>query len=395
MEKVLFLAKSREFGGLEIVLLDWLSLIDYSKVSVVVCCYGTETLKQRLAATSLPIEFIDLKIADTEPSWKTFSKWRRLFSSIAPAKTIILEAVLSEFDATPVLAARLSNAGRISLFEANWGREVQSAWPMKKRNFHYGFLPGIGLYRHKETLRQRVRGWLAHHTFVVSQGIKDNLVSHYDYPAAKTSVLYHGVDSQRFVASAAERAEFRQLQGIPADATVIVSHGRLVPRKRVDRILKAFEVLSREQTNLWLLLTCYGPLKDDIERIAAASQACPRIKLVGFQDDSSLTLKAADIYVLSSNDEGFGIALLEAMSSSLVCVATSGPGPRDIITDSQNGFLVEPSDEGILLGLRRALSLNQEAKAKLVRRARQTVVDRFEISAAIPAALQALQIPRR
>jgi hypothetical protein len=69
MEKVLFLAKSREFGGLEIVLLDWLSLIDYSKVSVVVCCYGTETLKHRLAATSLPIEFIELKFSDTEPSW--------------------------------------------------------------------------------------------------------------------------------------------------------------------------------------------------------------------------------------------------------------------------------------------------------------------------------------
>ena len=395
MQRVLFLIKAREFGGLEIVLLDWLSRIDYSETSVVLCCYGTDALREKLALSGLPVESVQLNISDREPFFKTLPKWLGLFSSIRPDKIVILEAVVSELDATPVVAAWWTNRGRVFLFEANWGRSLVPASSTVKRKLHYGFLPGIGLHRFKEIVRQRLRGGLAHHTFVVSQGIKDNLVRVYGYPAEKTSVLYHGVDTQRFQPSESERLEYRQASGIPNDAIVIVSHGRLVPRKRVDRILKAFEVLHAEHPNLWVLLTCYGPLKQEVEKMAAGSVACGRVKLVGFQGDSSKILKASDIYVLSSNDEGFGIALAEALSTGLVCVATNGPGPRDIIADGENGFLVEATDEGVLLGLRRALSLHPDERERFTQRARKTVEERFEISAAIQTALQAMEIPRR
>jgi glycosyltransferase involved in cell wall biosynthesis len=395
MEKVLFLARSREFGGLEVVLLDWLSRVDYTRASVTVCCYGTTTFWEKLAATGFPVEGTELTIPENEPRRKAFPQWRRLFASIRPDKIIFLEAVVSDFNATPVLAARCSARDDVFLFEANWGRSIDLPSSAKKRNLHYGFLPGVGLYRLKETLRQKLRGRLARRTFVVSQSIKDNLVSHYGYPAARTSVLYHGVDTQRFQASPTGRLEFRRAHSIPDDAIVIVSHGRLVVRKRVDRILKAFETLSAEQPNLWLLLTCYGPLKDKIEKLAAASRGCPRIKLVGFQQNSSLILAASDIYVLSSNDEGFGIALIEALATGLVCVATDGPGPRDIIANGENGFLVDASDEGVLSGMRQALRLDPDARARLIKQARKTVDERFEIAAAIRRALDAMGIPHR
>jgi glycosyltransferase involved in cell wall biosynthesis len=396
MERVMFVMNAREFGGLEIVLLDWFSAIDYSKVSVVLCCHGTDALREKLAASGLPVELIKLTVSEGEPFGKAFPKWLHLFSSIRPQKIVMLEAVLSELNATPVLAAWWGNRARIFLFEANWGRSVLPPYSEEKRRLHYGFLPGIGLYRLKEIARQRLRGRLAYHTFVVSQRIKDNLVSNYGYPSERTSVLYHGVDTQRFKpSSSAERSAFRQVHGIPDDATVIVSHGRLVKRKRVDRILKAFDLLSTQHPNLWVLLTCYGPLKEEVERMVAGSAARDRIKLIGFQGDSSLVLKASDIYVLSSNDEGFGIALVEALSTGLVCVATNGPGPRDIIKDSENGFLVDASDEGVQVGLQRALNLNHDDQDRLTLRARKTVEERFEIGMAIRSALDAMQIPRR
>jgi glycosyltransferase involved in cell wall biosynthesis len=395
VERVLFVVKAKEFGGLEIVLLDWLSCIDYSKVSVILCCYGTDALSERLTASGLPVESIKLSISESEPFWRAFPKWLRLFSSIRPNKIVILEAVLSELEATPVLAAWWSNRGNVFLFEANWGRSVLTASPMLKRKLHYGFLPGIGLYRYQEIFRQRLRGWLAHHTFVVSQGIKDNLISHYGYPAGRTSVLYHGVDAGRFRPSPSDRVEFRRAHDIPEEATVVVSHGRLVSRKRVDRVLKAFDILSAEYPNLWVLLTCYGPLKAAVEHMVANIEARSRVKLVGFQSDSSRVLKASDIYVLSSNDEGFGIALVEALSTGLVCVATDGPGPKDIIANGQNGFLVEANEEGVLRGLREALCLRPDERDRLVQRARKTAEDRFEIGAAIRTALEAMEIPRR
>jgi glycosyltransferase involved in cell wall biosynthesis len=396
MEKVVFLLKAREFGGMEVILLDWLSRIDCSITSVAVCSYGTPTLWERIASLGLPIETVPLTISDEEPFWKVSSKWLGLFSSIRADKIVILEGFIGEIGLTPLMAARWRNRqGRTLLYETNWGRSLFPDSATTRRKLHFGFLPGVGLYRYRELVKQRVRGTLAHHTFVMSQGIKDNLVSQYGYPADRTSVLHHGVDTRRFQASTTVRLDFRRANGIPEDAKVMVCHGRLVPRKRVDRILQAFEVLSVEQTNLWLLLTCYGPLKEEVERMAAASAASGRIKLVGFQQDSTAVLKASDIYVLSSNDEGFGIAVVEALSTGLVCVATDGPGPRDIIADGQNGFLVDASNDGVLLGLRRALALHADERVRLVQQARKTVEDRFEIGAAIRAALDAMKIPRR
>ena len=395
MERVMFVVNAREFGGLEIVLLDWLSQIDFSRVSVVLCCHGTPTLQERLDSTGLPVEIQKLTVSEDDPSWKAFHKWLRLFSSSQPQKIIFLEAVTSELNLIPVAAAWWFHRARIFLFEANWGRSVLTSSRPTKRKLHLGFLPGIGWYRHKETLRQRLRGFFAHHTFVVSQGIKDNLASHYGYPASRTSVLYHGVDIQRFQPSPTARSEFRRAHSIPDDATVIVSHGRLVKRKRVHRILKAFEALSPHHQNLWVLLTCYGPLKEEIEKTVEASAARDRVKLLGFQGDSSKLLKASDIYVLSSDDEGFGIALVEALSTGLLCVATRSPGPSDIIADGQNGILVEASDEGVRLGLQRALSLSSDERVRFTERARKTVEDRFEITHAIRSALDALGIPHR
>ena len=394
MEKILFLLKAREFGGMEVILLDWLSRIDYSKVSVVVCSYGTETLWRRITSLGLPIESVPLTISDKEPCWKVFPKWLGLFSSIRPDKIVLLEGFIDELGLTPLIAARWRNRhGRILLYETNWGRSLRADSPTRKRKVHYGFLPGLGLYHYRELVKQRVRGTLAHHTFVMSQGIKDNLVGQYGYPADRTCVLHHGVDIQRFHASTGARSEFRRANGIPEDAVVMVCHGRLVTRKRVDRIIKAFEVLSSEHTNLWLLLTCYGPLKEEVERMAAASVASHRIKLVGFQQDSTAVLKASDIYVLSSNDEGFGISLVEALATGLLCVATNGPGPTDIVANGENGFLVGPTNEGVVAGLRRALSLSPDERTRMVEHARKTVETRFEIGAAIRSALDAMGIP--
>lgn len=390
MQRILFVVKAREFGGLEIVLLDWLSQVDYSKMSVVVCCYGTDTLREKLRLLTPQVECISLTMSDDAPSWQALPGWIRLFSSNRPNKIVFLEAIVGDFGVTPVLAAWLVK-GRVSyLFEANWGRAVEPS--NGKRKLHYGFLPGIGWYRHRETLKQKVRAKLAKHTFVVSQGIKDNLVKHYGYPAERTSVLYHGVDIERYRPSAEQRSEFRRANGVPEDAIVVVSHGRLVRRKRLDRLLAAFEELYGDYPNLWLLITSYGPLAQEMEEAVAKSAARDRVKLVGFQNDPTMILKASDIYALSSNDEGFGIALVEALATGLLCVATNGPGPTDILVNGENGFLVEPSVEGVSAGIRKALGLTPEERSRVIRRGREDVERRFEIGLAIRSALDAIEI---
>jgi len=394
MERVLFVVNAEEFGGLEIVLLDWLSRIDYSKVSVVLC-YRADVLKERLAARALPVETIKLNIPDHEPWWKALSRWRRLLSPVRAQKIVLLEGSFGDLGLTPVLAARLSASGCVFLFAGGGGTTRSSGIATTRRKLHFGFMPGMGLHRYKQTLRQRLRSYLLQNSFVSSQELKDNIAADFHLPEGRISVLYHGVDTARFQPSSSDRVAYRRACGIPDDANVIVSHGRLAPVKRVDRILKAFAVLSSEHPNLWLLLTSYGPLRDEVEQTVAGNAAYRQVKLVGFQNDASSLLKAADIYVLASDREGFGIALVEAMSTGLLCVATNCHGPAGILANGQNGILVEATDHDVLAGLRRALLLGPDERDRLVAQARKTVVERFEISAALRSALDSFAIPHR
>lgn len=395
MERVLFVVNAEEFGGLEIVLLDWLSGIERSKVSVVLC-YRTDVLRERLAARGLPAEAVKLNIADGEPWWQAFWRWRRVFSSIRPHKIVLMEGNVGDLGLTPLLAARFSTRGNVFLFAGGGGGTVASAnISSGQKKLHYSFLRGFRLYRYKEIFKQKLRSSLLQRSFVSSQGLKDNVIACFGYPASRISVLYHGVDTGRFQPSSTERAEYRRAQGIPDDAIVIVSHGRLAPVKRADRILRAFALLSAEHPNLWLLMTSYGPLKDEVERTVASSNAYRRVRLVGFQEDASRLLKAADIYVLASDREGFGIALIEAMSTGLVCVATNCQGPATIVVNGENGFLVEATDEDVLAGLRLALCLSPEERARVVDQARKTVEKRFELHTAVRGALDSMEIPAR
>jgi glycosyltransferase involved in cell wall biosynthesis len=395
MDKILFLTKSREFGGLEVVLLDWLSQIDYAKVSVALCCYGTDALWKRLANRGFPVEIIPLTVSDSEPVWKTFPQWVRLFRTVRPSKIVFVEGNLGELGVAPIAATPRSISDGVYLFAGGGGGGGIADRGGQLRKLHFGILPGIGLHRLPESVKQRARGIRLRRIFVSSEGMRRILVEQFGYSAERTAALYHGVDTERFKASASERLKVRRACGVPDEALVIVSHGRPARIKRFDRILRAFEVLAPEYENLWLLLTCYGPQREEVGKIVAESHKFRRVRLVGFQEDPSELLKAADIYILASDSEGFGIALVEAMSSGLVCVATNCVGPASILIDDVNGVLVPATDEGVLAGLRKAVGLSAEDRSRLVARARQTVEDRFEIRAAIRRALAAMEIPER
>ncbi len=392
MKRVLFVIKAREFGGLEVVLLDWLSQIDFDKVSAVLCCYGTDTLQRKLRSIAPRAEIVPMPVQPDANPFAALPKWARLFTSIRADKIVFLESAVADFGGTPLIAAWLAAPGHVILFEASWGRAVIAS--QHPRKLHYGFLPGLGLYRRAERLLIRGRSRLAKRTFVVSEGLRDKLFAHYGYPRARTSILYHGVNTNRFRASTSEREQFRDKNSIPQDATLIVNHCRLVRIKRVDRLVGAFEQL-RDDPRVWLVLTCYGPLENEIKRMVADSPARARIRLVGFQEDSTAILSAGDIFCLTSDDEGFGIALVEALSSGLICVATNSSGPKEILAGGEFGFLVEPTVEGVRGGIQRALALTRAERTRMVERARSMVQSRFEVKKAIQTALDALEIPRR
>ena len=121
-------------------------------------------------------------------------------------------------------------------------------------------------------------------------------------------------------------------------------------------------------------------LADSIRDRAAAAGLADRVLFVESSHTIERYFRAVDLYALPSIREGFPIALLEAMSSGLPCIATRLNGATDvIIDDGVNGLLVEPDDaSGFTAGIRFVLS-DRGARERLGSAARQTVGDRFSI----------------
>src|SRR5271155_4607685 len=156
MERVLFAVNAEEFGGLEVVLLDWLSGIDYSKISAALA-YRSDVLKQRLALLNLPVETIKLSIPVKESSWKTFWNRRRVLSTARPDKIILLEGSAGDLSLAMILAARFA-AGDVSVFAGGGG----GAMPAAK------LPPGLGVFRLKQAIRRKIRSSALRRNFVPS-----------------------------------------------------------------------------------------------------------------------------------------------------------------------------------------------------------------------------------
>jgi glycosyltransferase involved in cell wall biosynthesis len=127
----------------------------------------------------------------------------------------------------------------------------------------------------------------------------------------------------------------------------IVTAGSLKPQKNHALLLRAFARLDR--SNAKLMILGEGPLRPDLERLAAELGIAGRVVLPGFQIDPWPFYASASLFVLSSDYEGFANVVLEAMAAGLPVVSTDCPsGPAEILDQGRFGTLVPVGDEAAL-----------------------------------------------
>lgn len=130
------------------------------------------------------------------------------------------------------------------------------------------------------------------------------------------------------------------------DPNLVVAVSRLTAQKRIDLLLKAIKMVSEKRPNVKLGIYGAGPEKVHFESMIKelGLEGRARIHKPVDQRDLRQVYNKAAVVVLNSVDEGFGLALTEAMLCETAVIGTKSGGIVDIIDDGQNGLLVEPDN---------------------------------------------------
>jgi glycosyltransferase involved in cell wall biosynthesis len=148
-----------------------------------------------------------------------------------------------------------------------------------------------------------------------------------------------GIERPPAVASAS-REEF----GIPTEAFVMVTVGRLVARKSAIQLVHALVNCARPDAHL--LVVGDGPDAAELRSAAVAAGVSERVHLLGYVTDAQKyrALAIADIFVSSSQHEGFGLVFLEAMAFGLPVVCYDRGGQTDFLKSEETGYVIKLND---------------------------------------------------
>ena len=164
-------------------------------------------------------------------------------------------------------------------------------------------------------------------------------------------------------------------------APVAAFVGRLAPEKGLDTLVDAWPAVRDAYPGARLVLVGEGPERPALEARVAALGLDGSVELPGATADPTAALRASDLFVLPSREEGMSVALLEAMALGVPLVATAIPGNRRLVHDFKQGRLAPPDDPGALA---RAI-LDQwdgfDRAFQMGRTARRRVRDEFSIRA--------------
>ena len=157
-------------------------------------------------------------------------------------------------------------------------------------------------------------------------------------------MIANGIDVASFREPCDIRAIRRSL-GIPLDAPLIGTVGRLAEIKRQDLLILAFANVKSRIPDAHLLLVGDGPLLHELTNLVGDLGLGDHVHFAGYQPHAAPYLQAMDVFALTSRSEGMPQALLEAAVIGVPIVASRVGGIPEVIESGRTGLLIEPGDE--------------------------------------------------
>ena len=132
--------------------------------------------------------------------------------------------------------------------------------------------------------------------------------------------------------------------GIDDDMFVVGTVSRLTAVKNQRCMIDALELLSKTDKYICLLIVGDGALMEELKSYAVDLSVNDKVYFVGFQENTEQYFHIMDVFTLSSLHEGVPISILEAMCAGKAVVSTRVGGIPEIISNYENGLLVDPND---------------------------------------------------
>jgi sugar transferase (PEP-CTERM/EpsH1 system associated) len=193
----------------------------------------------------------------------------------------------------------------------------------------------------------------------------------------KVCTVANGIDPPARITSHQIRA-IRASLGIPSDAIVIGTVGRLSTVKQHESLIRAFALIRRDVPTARLLLVGDGPRTHELHVLASSLNLSSDVHFAGYCTNPGDYLQAMDVFALTSRSEGMPLAILEAWATEVPVVSFRVGGVPELI-DASTGVLVPPKDEWALANAIVALLDDPSRRAAIVREASQRFWSRYTL----------------
>jgi glycosyltransferase involved in cell wall biosynthesis len=212
--------------------------------------------------------------------------------------------------------------------------------PVRVHTFHGHVLHGYfgSVVTRAVALVERVLARTTTHIVAVGEQTLADLVAARIARPERSSIIAPGVDEGRPIAAADARAALG-LDHLAGDAQLVVFVGRLTAIKRPERFCELARSLATSHPHVHFAVAGDGALRGELEAAAPTN-----VTFLGMCDDITVVMRAADLIVLTSDNEGMPVALIEAAMHGVPAVTTDAGSVRQVVLDGESGVVVPIGD---------------------------------------------------
>jgi len=303
------------------------------------------------------------------PSKELDSIWT-MIGVLKSLKPKIIHFNFIGFASPLILLCKMMGVGKVILTD-------HTSTPVADGNLHRG-----GMWKWLKRGRRRFYMGRVDNFIAVSNFVGERLKRRSGIPAEKVSVIYNGVDLERFrpPSDELEKPQWkRRLFDVDESLSVITYIGQLTEEKGLLVYLEALrELLIRHEDMLFVFIGV-GPLEEHLVCYIKELNN-NRVRFLGFRDDAEIILRASDIVVVPSVwEEAFGLVIAEASACGVPVIGSRVGGIPEVLLDQKTGILTTPGDVEELAKVIEQLVYEKKLRDSFSAQGRKHVENNFDL----------------